>query len=206
MISILNKINHFFDAAPSILPSLLPYRSEPAETGEAISGFQLKADQGFWEGKPAFISNHNLITEKQLFKKPLVLSFYSPEWKNYGLQQLKTLHQLQKDINLLGGQLLIIADIELRTLKELMTTNGLKLNLYADPGHTLAENLGVYNAADPVYNKISGIDNNVPLLATYIINPARKVTFRYIDNLQDVFPAEELLNTLSGVPKIVYHS
>jgi len=206
MTSILNKINYFFDAAPSILPSLLPYRSAPAETGDIISGFHLKADQGFWEGKPSFISNNNLITEKQLFKKPLVLSFYSPEWKNYGIQQLKTLHYLQEEINLLGGQLLIIADIDLRTLKGLITKNSFKLNFYSDPGHTLAENLGVYNAADPVYNRFSGIDNNVPLLATYIINPARKISFKYIDNFSDVFPAEDLLSALSAAPKIQYNS
>ncbi len=196
MTSILNKINHLFQTAPAPIPALLPFRSKPAEPGDTFADFYLKADHGYWEGKPTFISNNNLITEKQLFKKPLVLAFYSPEWKNYGLQQLKTLNNLQKEINLLGGQLLVIADTDLRALRRLIVEHDLKLNIYSDPNYTIAENLGIYNAADPVYNRISGIDNNAPLLATYVITPARKISFKYIDGLADGFPAEALLSAV----------
>ena len=193
MTSILNKLAYLFNTSHTPAPTLTSFRSKPAEPGETFADFYLKADHGYWEGKPTFISSNNLITEKQLFKKPLVLAFYSAEWKRHGLQQLKTLNALQKDINLLGGQLLVIADTDLRTLRQIMLEHNLSLNIYADPKNIIAENLGIYNAADPVYNRISGIDNNAPLLATYVITSARKITFKFIDGLDDSFPAEKLL-------------
>lgn len=196
MLSIFNKINHFFDAAPSALPSLPSFRLKPAESGESINEFHLKTDQGFWDGKPSFIGANNSIIEKQLFKKPIVIAFYSPEWKNYGLEQVQMLQNLQQDINVLGGQLLVIADTDLRTLKSLITEHSFQLNFYSDPDHILSENLGVYDRINPIYNRISGIDKNAPLLATYVISPERKVSYRYIDNLGGEFPAKELLKAV----------
>ncbi|MCD0490553.1 peroxiredoxin family protein [Pedobacter sp. MC2016-14] len=196
MTTILNKLVYIFNTEHVSIPTITPLRSKPAEIGEIIANFYLKADQGYWEGKPTFISHDNLITEKQLFRKPLVLAFYSAEWKRHGLQQLKTLQALQKDINILGGQLLVISDADLRSLRQLIVDHNLSLNIYADPQNILAENLGIFNAADPIYNRISGIDNNAPLLATYVVTPTRKIAFRFIDTQDDSFPAEKLLASI----------
>jgi peroxiredoxin len=196
MTSILSKINDLFQTGPTTTPASLLFRSKPAEAGDSFNSFYLKVEQGYWEGRPTFIKNQDTITDKQLFKKPLVLAFYSPEWGDYGLQQLKTLNALQQDINLLGGQLLVVADTDLRTLRRLILENNLKLNIYSDPSFTIAENFGVYNAADPVYNRISGIDKNAPLLATYVVSPEKKVSFKYIDSLSDGFPTTAVLSAV----------
>jgi peroxiredoxin len=196
MTSILSKINDLFQTSSTATSASLLFRSTPAEAGDTFSSFYLKVNQGFWEGRPTFIKNNDTITDKQLFRKPLILAFYSPEWGEYGLQQLRTLNALQQDINLLGGQLLVVADTDLRTLRKIILENDLKLNIYSDPSFTIAENFGVYNVADPVYNRISGIDKNVPLLATYVISLSKKVSFKYIDALSNSFPTTELLSAV----------
>lgn len=147
--------------------------------------FNILAEKGSWNGDPKFFETGYEISSKQLFKRPLVVAFFSAEWQEYGLEQLDKLHAVQQQIKLLGGHLLVITDAGVRELRSLVQKLDIKLNIYSDSENLIAEQFGVYDAENPVYNRISGIEKNVPLLATFVISPSRKIVFKHVNQLNN---------------------
>ena len=74
----------------------------------------------------------------------------------------------------------------------------MSLNFYFDPENAIAQKFGVYSDADPAWNKYAGIEENVPLLATYVLDTGNQVIFDHIDkDLQQLVLQDELLYVLS---------
>jgi peroxiredoxin len=129
-----------------------------------------------------------------LLNKPLVIAFYSSHWQAYGLDILKQLNAIQHEIKGYDANLLIIGTEKERKLEKLAWDNGLSLSFYFDTQKEVAERFGVYSENDPVWNRISGIDTNAPLLATYVISTSGKIVYDHIDwNFSEVFPSKEIL-------------
>jgi peroxiredoxin len=141
---------------------------------------------------------HGSVLLRQFAGKPLVISFYSSQWQNYGLNHLKQLNALQNEIKALGAQLLVITpDAADKALEELIWDNSLSLNFYFDAENTIAKKFKLYSDADPVWNKYPGIDVNVPLLATYIVDTTNQIIYDHVDySLQSAIAAGDILNAL----------
>jgi len=137
---------------------------------------------------------------KQLLNKPLVISFYSRHWLHLGLKQLNQLNAVQHEIKANGGNLLIINAEKDDDLVKIAWENSLSLNFYHDINNELAESFRVYSENDPTWNRFSGIDTNVPLLATFVIDPSKQIAYDHID--PDFSGAISPENILSAV----YHS
>jgi peroxiredoxin len=189
----------YFDLSEIVPDNDLAYKNykplQPVKAGNHIPGFTLSADftrwKQFYNGAPTH--GHALI--KQLLNSPLVISFYSRHWNNYGLDQLKYLNAIQYEIRANGGNLLIInADNDDDQLEKQVWENNLSLNFYQDKNNELAEKFRVYSEHDPTWNNYAGIDANVPLLATYVIDTAKHIVFDHIDkSLSGHFNANGLL-------------
>ncbi|MGZ3874044.1 MAG: redoxin domain-containing protein [Mucilaginibacter sp.] len=155
---------------------------KPLEIGCHVPDLVLKKEQ---INKHRFLSGAGAgrsVLLRQIAGRPLVISFYSAEWKAYGLNHLKYLNRLQKEIKALGGNLLIISsDEDAIKLEELIWDHSLELNFYFDQGNAIADQFGLYSEMDPAWNKYPGIEVNVPLLATYVISNG-EVVYHYIDH------------------------
>ena len=62
----------------------------------------------------------------------------------------------------------------------------------------IAEKFGVYSENEPVWNRFSGVDTNVPLLATYVISQYGKILYDHIDwDFSENFPSNEIISAVS---------
>ncbi|WP_428329357.1 redoxin domain-containing protein [Mucilaginibacter sp.] len=170
---------------------------KPLQKGNRIPDLVFKNEQinqhSFLNG--AGISGAALL--RQIAGKPLVICFYSLEWKEYGLAHLTFLNKLQSEIRAIGGNVLIICpDEQNNKLEELVWDNSLKLNFYFDKNNEIARQLELYSELDPAWNKYPGIEVNVPLLATYIVSNG-EILYSAIDQqLTGPAPSKELLQTV----------
>jgi peroxiredoxin len=204
MLTTINKYP-YFDLSEIIIERDLSYKAykalKPVKAGNYVPDIKLDTDyanwQNFYNGAPT--PGH--IATRQLLSKPLVISFYSKHWQDRGIDQLKQLNALQYEIKANGGNLVIInADGPNEDLAKIAWEHNLSLNFYFDKDNKIAEKFRVYSEEDPTWNTFAGIDVNVPLLATYVVDTAKHIVFDHVDrNLTDTFVADEILTA-------VYHS
>ena len=191
----------FFDLSEVISdPDLLirDYkRVKPLKAGSFVHGFGLDAEYSKWKRFYNGAETHGPVMLKQFLNNPLVISFYSKHWQQFGLQLLNQLNAIQNEVKVNGGNLLVInAEIE-NDLNKIAWENSLSLNFYFDDKNEIAELFNIYSETDPLWNKYSGIDVNVPLLATYVINPAKQVIYGHVDTtLAMALPADQVISSV----------
>ena len=133
----------------------------------------------------------------QLLNKPLVISFYSYYWQQHGLDLLQQLSSVQQAIQADGGSLLIISSEKDKAFEKIVWDNNLSLNFYFDEDKEIAEKFRIYAEEDPIWNRFSGIDINVPLLATYVISPDGQIEYAHIDlDFSKGFPTKDIKATV----------
>lgn len=178
-------INHtkypFFDLSEIIPDNDLgfkPYKPlRPVRTGNYLPGFTLQPAYTRWQHFFNGAETHGAILLRRILSNPLVIAFYSPQWKQHGLDYLKQLNTIQAEIKANGGNLIVVTAAKEKDLEKLVWENNLSLNFYFDAQHDIAQSLRIYADTDPVWNRFSGIDINVPLLATYVLDANRQVVF-----------------------------
>jgi peroxiredoxin len=171
----------------------------PLKKGGEVPDFIFEKDNFRWKQFTNGVETNGPVYLLQLLNKPLVVAFYSGHWQSHGLDLLKQLNDLQHDIKSSGANLLIISSENERRLDKLAWDNKLSLSFYFDTENLVAEKFGVYSEDDPVWNRFSGIDTNVPLLTTYVISPLGKILFDHTDwNFSGNFPAEELISAVKS--------
>jgi len=191
----------FFDLSEIVTDIDLPFRPykalKPVRTGNYLPGFSLKSGYTNWQHFFNGAETHGAIQLRGLLNKPLVVHFYSPQWQQHGVDQLKQLNALQSEIKAAGGNLLIVTAEKATALEKLAWDNSLSLNFYFDAEHTLAQALRIYSDADPVWNKFSGIDTNVPLLATYALDAHKQVVFDQVSlDLSEDIAGRQIVNAV----------
>lgn len=169
-------------------------KSEPVRSGDVLPDFSLEKEQGRWQQFFNGAETHGPVLFNQLLNKPLVIGFYSYHWQQYGTDLLKQLNSLQNDITGNKASLLIIGSEKDRKLEKLVWDNNLSLNFYYDTDKHIAEKFGIYSQHDPIWNKFSGIDTNVPLLATYVVSASGQIEYDHIDpDFSKTFPTGEII-------------
>jgi peroxiredoxin len=191
----------FFDLAEIVTEPDLTFRPykplRPVRTGNYLPGFTLQAAYARWQHFFNGAETHGAILLRQLLSKPLVISFYSPQWQQHGLDQLKQLNAIQSEIKASGGNLLIITAEKEPALEKLVWENNLSLNFYFDANYEIAQSLRIYADSDPVWNRFSGIDTNVPLLATYVLDANKQVVYDQVSlNLGEVIVTREVISAV----------
>jgi peroxiredoxin len=193
----------FFDLSEIIPETELSYKAfqplKPAKAGDSIRGFILHQDHERWQRFYNGGETKDPFLLKELLNKPLVISFYSKHWRNIGFKQLDQLNAIQQEIKANGGNLLIINAEKDEELAKTAWDHSLSLNFYFDVNNEIAKKFSVYSENDPAWNKFSGIDINVPLLATYVINTSREIVYDHVD--LNFFSTLSPTNIISAVYK-----
>jgi peroxiredoxin len=200
-------LNHtkypFFDLSEIVTEpdfAFKPYKPlKPVKTGNYLPAFTLQNSYTRWQHFFNGAETHGAIVLRQILSKPLVISFYSPQWQQHGLSQLKQLNAIQSEINASGGNLLIITAEKEDKLDKLVWENNLSLNFYFDATHEIAQSLRIYADTDPVWNRFSGIDTNVPLLATYVLDANKQVVYDHVNlDVEDSISTKEVIAAVYG--------
>jgi len=165
---------------PELLLQFKKYRQlSPVREGSTVPQFTFANNFNAWQQFFSGAETHNHLAIRQLLNKPLVLAFYSPHWGNEGLEFIKEFNRINVEIRANGGNLVIIADTKSAGLQKLAWDNNLTLNFYFDADYSIAQKFGIYHQNSPVWERFSGVDADVPLLATFVLDPYRQVLFSY---------------------------
>jgi len=191
----------FFDLLEVVAEPDLNFRKikslHPVKAGNFVPEFKLSNDYSRWQQFYNGAETHGAISQRNLLSKPLVLSFFSHHWGQQGLAQLKQLNTLQHEVKASGGNLLIITDGKADELEKWAWEQSLTLNFYHDDNNEIAKQFRVYSDDYPVWDRFSGIDENAPLLATYIIGPSKQIIYSHIDwDFLGTFSAEDIISAV----------
>ncbi len=171
----------------------------PVKAGNYVPAFNLTNTYDRWQQFYNGAETHGPVLLRSLLNKPLVISFYSHHWKNAGSEQLKQLNAINAEIKANGGNLLVINADKHDSLQKLAWENSLSLNFYHDTNNEIAKKFRIYSDDNPTWNTFSGIDANVPLIATYVIDPSKQVLFSHIDHdLSGEVPLKDILTAVYG--------
>jgi peroxiredoxin len=197
----------YFDMSEIIQePDLVfkPYQSlKPVKAGDRLPDFSLQKENANWQQFFNGAEIHGPVLFNQLFNKPLVIGFYSSHWQQYGLELLNSLNATQHEIKAGGGNLLIISSEKDRSFERIIWDNNLSLSFYFDRDKEIAEKFGIYSESDPIWNKFSGIDTNVPLLATYVIAPTGQIEYDHIDpDFSKMFPSKAIVSAVKSADSL----
>lgn len=180
---------------------------KPIKAGNVLPDFALQKENAKWQQFFNGAEVHGPALLRQLLNKPLVLGFYSHHWQQHGLDLLKQLHSIQQDIKAIGGNLLIVSSEKGRALEKMVWDNSLSLSFYFDNDKEIAEKFRIYSENDPVWNKFSGIDTNVPLLSTYVISSSGQIMYNYIDwDFSEDFPSKDIISAVQKAQTVKYQS
>jgi peroxiredoxin len=184
---------------PDILTT--PYRSvKPIKAGSILPDFTLQKENSRWQQFFNGSEIHGPVLLNQLLNKPLVIGFYSSQWQTYGIELLKQLNAIQPEIKAQGGNLLIISAEKEHKLEMVAWEHSLSLNFYFDTKKEIAGKFRIYAEHDPIWNKFSGIDTNVPLLAAYVIGQSGQIEYDYVEqDFRDTFPAKDVVSAIRRV-------
>jgi len=167
---------------------------KPAKTGNIAPDFIFEKDNFRWQQFHNGVGTHNMVPLRQLLNKTLVLAFYSSAWQEHGLDMLKQLDAIQNEVRANGANLLVISSESGRRLEKLAWDNSLSLNFYFDTEHNFAEKFGIYSDNDPAWNRFSGIDDNVPLLSTYVIASYGRILYDHVEwDFANTFPSDNVI-------------
>lgn len=133
------------------------------------------------------------IVGSELLNQPLVLAFYSRHWNGYSRPFLQQLEDLYADIQVMGGQLLVVSSDPVEDLKVL----GAPFALAYDKDFKIAKSAGIYAETDPLWARLSGFEENAPLPAVYVLGQSQRIAWAFTDNLFDrLIPRRELLTAV----------
>jgi peroxiredoxin len=147
-----------FDYNELITELEIPFKKRhlvtPLKTGSHVYDFILEKENinrqlVFKNGE-----THSSVVHRKLVGKPLIISFYSSQWQEYGLNHMKQLNHLQNEIKALGANILIITpDAMDQALTEIIWNHSLYLNFYYDQDNLIAKKFKVYSDHDPAWNR-----------------------------------------------------
>lgn len=184
--SIIVKNRPSFDISEATTDRDLSFKNyqslKPVKTGAFISRINFDFAYSRWQNFTNGVADDAFIATKQIYGKPLVISFYSKHWHAKGAEHLKQLSALQEEVRANGGNLVVIsAEAIDEDLLETAFDNNISLNFYFDQNNSIAKQLGVYSDKDPIWNWFAGVDLNVPLLATFVIGAEQNIVFDHND-------------------------
>ncbi len=192
-----------FDLLEATIDRDLSYNNyqslKPAKTGAAISNISFDFSYDRWVSFQNGLTNDDFVATKQISGKPLVLSFYSNYWNGKGIEYLKQLSSISKQVKASGGNLVVVsAEGFSDELAGMAFENNLTVTFYFDPNNAIADQFGVYSDNDPIWNWFSGIDNNVPLLSTFVVGSDKTIIFDHnYRDYAETLPTAELVSAVS---------
>jgi peroxiredoxin len=122
--------------------------------------------------------------------KPVLITYYVPEWKEYADQQLWLLQKSVRRLSELGVQILDTS-LSLPKIKELKQNEKLTFSIYHD-NQVLQKVWGIIRACS-LYTVLCRIPENIPLSASFLVLANGLIIHHFIDTeLQSYLSYKEI--------------
>ncbi len=181
------------------------YGYNPLIKGNMAPNFQLYNEDGIARHLTSgSLANEPVISLQDFldFQKPLVLVFYN---KPLGeVPDIMALKNLQANIEVMGGELVILTGTSPKYFKKVLRHKQ-SLTIFHDRDQAIAEQFGLYDAFNPLWQWVAGFEQeDFPLPAYYVITPDGEIAFHHIDyNLitlnEDILSQSFIRNLLTSV-------
>lgn len=194
----LELVNELGDIQVRVVKDRQPVeRVQPLKTADPAPLIAIASAGGHWRtaDRPAFAQG-NVLTLPQLVKqRPVVVGFYCPCWGRYADPFLNTLIDLAHQVDRAGGQLLVFTNEQPRYLPQ--KARQAPITLVYDADKIVARQFGVYADTDPIWDRISGISEDVYVPALYVIDSHQQIRYHFLDeNFEGFTDHTPLFNAL----------
>ncbi|MBS0026298.1 redoxin domain-containing protein [Chitinophaga sp. 22321] len=199
--SSLSTLYRYADYLPAPVPENFPSpvrnreRINPVNSGAFFPEFLIEESR--------IINRHVLLGDAgevtslhQLTSQPLVIAFYSWHWNGYGDRLLEQLEQSRAAIEAAGAHLLVLSS-EDKKLFNTVNPGPFSFDIVHDAQHRIARKAGIYRESDPIWGRVSGVNEDVPVPAVYLVTPSLEISYAFVDlYLQESFSPETLVATI----------
>jgi peroxiredoxin len=172
-------------------------RARPLLTGESVPFFSLVDTADYWQASlfTTGLSHQTVSLPELLTRGPIVVSFYCPCWGGYARPFLAAVTKMATEVRAKGGQMVVFTN---QNPKSLVNQTDLSSMLLAyDADNSVARRFGVYSETDPIWDRVSGISEDVYVPAVYVIDRFRKIQYHFLDeNFEGFTQQTEVLNAL----------
>ncbi|MBC8152504.1 MAG: redoxin domain-containing protein [Bacteroidetes bacterium] len=213
----LERVNEWGEVQSVFIKDRPPVeRVRPLSVGNTAPFFSLTEAADGWQasifssGLPGTLTLSDLLDQG-----PVAVSFYCPCWGSYARPFLNGLISLSAHIQAVGGQLVVFSNENPKYLSRVWSepqrrggghptdqTTGVPgnispLTLAYDANYTVAHRFGVYSEYDPIWDRVSGISEDVYIPALYVVGQSRRIKYRFLDeNFEGFAQQTEVLNAL----------
>lgn len=156
-------------------------RVQPLRTGDKAPFFSIANRAGYWTTPvlPSTPAEHILTLPHLLEAGTLVVGFYCPCWGRYAEPFLDTLIRLAEGVHAHGAQLVVFSNEHPRYMPN--KAQEAPMTIVFDADKSVAQQFGVYSEADPIWDRISGISEEVYIPALYVVDAGRQIRYQFLD-------------------------
>lgn len=198
----MSRINRYADFFPQYELEYIVKGSKertpirPLQAGETLPSFHIHK-KNIITASDTLKSVNGSLPVTQLLDRPLVLAFHSIHWNDYGTRRLEDLKDIYADIRVMGGQLLVATTEDKKLFDAVTAELQLPFASIWDQHNHIARKAGIYSATDPIWDRISGINEDVPVPAVYVLSPSLKIVYSSVDKwLEGGFSKRDLLSAV----------
>ena len=195
----------FGEVHSRVLKDRLPVvRTQPLLTGNKSPYFSLTNGSDEQHGiSPKHIPGQTTSVLDLIRDQPLVISFYCPCWGRYAKPYLEQLVALSKQLKDVGAELLVFSNDPRKSL--LRQFPSLDFRVAHDADFSPARQFGIYSEEDPIWDRISGISDDVFTPALYVIGPDRTIIHHFLDeNFDQLLPTDAVISAVEGLHETSY--
>ena len=200
----LEFVNELGDIRPLTVkerPQLRLTYVRPLQTGDVVPFFNLAGALYDWQGTtPGFTSSGQAASVYELVQqRPLVISFYCPCWGAYARPYLDSLVALATDLLAVGADLIVFSNEPAKSLARQI--GPIDFTVVYDADFSVARKFGVYSEDNPIWDRVSGISEEVFTPALYVVGPDSRITHHFIDeDFEGPFQQNEIVEAALALP------
>lgn len=173
--------------------------------GDKAPAFTIYPGDVLWATDP--LGTGRWLHSQELTCRPLVIAFFSTGWGAHTLPMLKKLNALNQITKQAGATLLVLTQTPTEELKALTLRHDITFTIAFDKNNRIAQSFGAYQADYPVWDRVSGINEDVVTPGIFVINSQDKFLYAHLDkdfemdwNERELFDA---LNPISSESLLV---
>jgi len=175
----------------------------PVVKGDTIPYFTIPKDSGIWQDTFSKTNKNYITLDEFISDKPLVISFHSSEWGEYGKLHLEVIERAYSKINALGGNLLVLSTEIPDQIKNLIDKYNFSFSIVNDYENIISSKFGVFSERNPLWQRVSGIENNVPSPSTFVLSQNQTIAYDFInETLDSIFSVRDVLTAVYTIKNI----
>jgi peroxiredoxin len=195
----------FGEVHSRVLKDRLPVvRTQPLQTGDKSPFFSLTNEPGEQYGiSPTHLPGQTTSVLDLIREQPLVISFYCPCWGRYAKPYFDQLLALSNRLKATGAELLVFSNEPRKSL--LRQYPDLDFRIAYDADFSVARQFGIYSEEDPIWDRISGISDEVFTPALYVVGPDRTIIHHFLDeNFDQAIQPDSVIDAVDQLQESHY--